>query len=169
MAKSRVDARAGATCTARRCAAVIVETRSIVRRQRRRLHGARMRWSSADPVAGEQQQIRGEDRGAHVGVKRRGAFPHASRETEDAFQERDAALDPGAEAAQLVVHPVAPHHGEDGERALLRKADVLDPERFAVHQVVVRGEAAVKTDLARRPAEESLLAAAGGARGTPPT
>ena len=146
-----------------------METRSIARLPPAESHVAKRRRRSADTIAGEEEQIRREDGRAHVGVKRRGAFPHASRETEDAFQERDAALDPGAEAAQLVVHPVAPHHGEDGERALLRKADVLDPERFAVHQVVVRGEAAVKTDLARRPAEESLLAAAGGARGTPPT
>ena len=86
----------------------------------------RSRSRSGQAAPGEQQEIRGEDRGAHVRVKARRAFPHAARRAKDPLQERDPALDPGAEAAEFVIDPRAADHVADGEAALLREADVLD-------------------------------------------
>ena len=43
-----------------------------------------------EAVSREQEEIRRKDRRAHVGVKAGRAFPHAAREPEAAFQERDA-------------------------------------------------------------------------------
>ena len=78
--------------------------------------------------AREHEQIRGEDRGPHIGMKARRTFPHAPREAEDAFQERNPRLDPGAEAAEFVIHPLAPHHVEHGDAAPLREAHIGDSQ-----------------------------------------
>src|SRR5665213_1981514 len=87
-------------------------------------------WSSAEPSAREQEEIGREDRGAHVRVKAGRALPHAARKAEDALQERDAGLDPGAEATQLVIDPLAPRHLADEKAALLGEADISDAKRF---------------------------------------
>ena len=47
---------------------------------------------SGEAGASEHEEIRREDRRAHVGVEAASAFPHAPRETEDALQERDASF-----------------------------------------------------------------------------
>ena len=72
------------------------------------------------------------------------AFPHAAREAEDAFQEGNAGLDAGPEAAQFVIDPLAPHHGAHGESALLREADIADAEVFTAGEVARRGERAIE-------------------------
>src|SRR6266508_2116854 len=63
-------------------------------------------------VSGEDEEIRREHAQAHVRDEAAGAFPDAAVEPEGALQERDATLDPGAEGAELSVHPVALHHIE---------------------------------------------------------
>src|SRR5665213_2838464 len=92
-------------------------------------------------------------------MKARRAFPDATREAEDALQERDPGFDARAEPPKFVVDPLAPHHVENGEAALFRETHVLDSEGLAVRQVVRRCEGAVKARLARHlPVERGLAA-----------
>src|ERR1043166_643347 len=115
------------------------------------------RWSSDETVAREQQEVGGNHRRADVRVKPGCPFPHAAREPEDALQERDPALNPGPEAPQLVVHPLAPHHIAEGEAPLLGETDIDHAELFRVGEILLRREGAVKTGLLRRAPEEPDL------------
>src|SRR6185312_14070119 len=72
--------------------------------------------------------------------------------------QRDAGLDASAEAAELVIHPLAADHVADGEPAFLREADILDAERLRRREVVLGREGAIETGLPRGRAKELPLA-----------
>ena len=67
----------------------------------------------------EGEEVGGEHGGADVGMEGEGAFPDAAGEAEDALEERDTALDAGAEVAEFAIDPAALDHVEHGEAALL--------------------------------------------------
>ena len=47
------------------------------------------------------------------------------------------AFNAGAEAAEFIVDPLAPHHVEHGEATALCETHVLDAERFGVREIVL--------------------------------
>ena len=85
-------------------------------------------------MTSENEQVGRHDGGAHLGGKRGSTSPYAASQSEDTFEERDDALNTGAEVAQLFVDSAARGHildrestlfGEDHPRHLLSQAQVL--------------------------------------------
>src|SRR3989338_3804820 len=101
-------------------------------------------------MAREREQVRREHGGADVGVEARGALPDAAREAEDALEERDGALNPGAKGAELPIDPTALDHVEHGEAPLLGEADVAHFQRLGRGEIVGGGKPTVEARLARR-------------------
>src|SRR5262249_58001140 len=73
--------------------------------------------------------------------------PCAAVPAEAALEERDDALDAGAEVTQLPVEPRALDHLLDGDTRRFAEYDVADTERLDFAEVVARAEAAVEHDL----------------------
>ena len=105
-------------------------------------------WRSGQSVSREEEQIRREDRGTHVDVKSRRPFPHAPRQAEDPLPERDPGLDAGANAAELVVDPLAAHHVADPSPRFLAKHTSATP--IALASVRLSTEAKAPSKLAWR-------------------
>ncbi len=82
---------------------------------------ARERATSGD-------EVRRDDGGADVAGEAFLASPVYPLEAEATLQERNPALDAGAEVPQLAVHPMALDHVEDVEASLPGEAHVLDAE-----------------------------------------
>ena len=111
--------------------------------------------------ASEHEEIRRENRRAHVGVEAASAFPHAPRETEDALQERDASFDASPKATQFVIDPLAPHHVGTASPRFLAKQTSDTPHSFSSARLSFEANA---PSIAHLPWHVDRTAAAGGAR-----
>ena len=104
---------------------------------------ARLRVSSGEAVAREQREIRRGDGRPHVRVKAGRGFPHAARGREDPFQERNAALDSRAEAAEFVIDPWAPHMSRTASPRFFAKQTSATPSALHEHvgmRAALRGQ-----------------------------
>ena len=97
---------------------------------------AGFRRVSTQHVAGNDEQVGRHHTGHYVAAEGSGSSPGTAGQPEDAFQERDQALDTGPEVPKPLVDPGAPGHLRDLKASFPGETDVLDSQSFGCRQIV---------------------------------
>ena len=105
----------------------------------------------------EHQKVVGDDGAQDIPFEPFPSRPRAAVEAEGPFEGGDTGLDARPEVPELLVHPRALRHVGDGETPLLRKDRVLDMVLFREGEVLLGGEAAIRTHLPGHAAVPGLV------------